>query len=44
MPSYIYPALNGSYGMVYPDDSNKLDTDLDYLEVSLITGRCLQFH
>ncbi|EJD6537675.1 hypothetical protein U7S25_000630 [Providencia rettgeri] len=43
LPSYIYPALNGSYGMVYPDDSNKLDTDLDYLEVSLITGRCLQF-
>lgn len=36
-PAYMYPALHGAYGYVYPSDSNVRRTDGCWLEVSTTT-------
>lgn len=43
LTSYIYPALNGSYGMVYPDMNYEINLKDDYLEVRLFSGKYLRY-
>lgn len=43
LANYIYPALNGSYGMVYPDDASN-SVSQSYLEVEFISGKKFKYN
>lgn len=43
LSSYIYPALNGSYGMIYADKKGETDFNKNYLEVELANGESLVY-
>lgn len=43
LSSYIYPALNGSYGMIYADKKSETDFNKNYLEVELANGESLVY-
>lgn len=43
LDSYIFPALHGSYGYVYPDDSASLTVNECALEVSMKNGDVQKF-
>lgn len=43
LPSYIYPALHGSYGFTYNDDSEEISTNNCQLQVETKQGELLKF-
>jgi len=43
LPSYIYPALHGSYGFTYSDDNERLSTNNCQLQVETGSGQSLNF-
>jgi hypothetical protein len=44
LPSYIYPALHGSYGFTYSDDSKKSSKNSCQLQVETKNGQLLKFN
>tara|TARA_Y100000588_G_scaffold395211_1_gene521345 strand:- start:177 stop:3719 length:3543 start_codon:yes stop_codon:yes gene_type:complete len=43
LDSYIYPALNGSWGYVYPDDSETLNQERCRLEIENMSGEVMKY-
>ncbi|MDX2321011.1 MAG: M66 family metalloprotease [Moritella sp.] len=43
LPSYIYPALHGSYGFTYSDDNERLSANDCQLQVATSNGQSLRF-
>lgn len=43
LPSYIYPALHGSYGFTYSDDNERLSANNCQLQVETSNGQSLNF-